>query len=599
MVLAFAVVRVVTPVWNLAVSSPRLPQWDMAKYGVSGLRLTRALQDFDPLAFFRHLNALDLWPPVFPLLEVPAFLVAGTDYASARGLVALSFAAAVLAAFWCGVQSEARWGIAVGALTATLVATSPLAQIFSTIVMLEIPGVLFLLLAAGCYLRSLRTHHDRDFTAACIAATVLFFCKYNYGLIWILPMAVHELHRSGLFSAAMLPHLKSVLKRPWTVILVGGLVMAAIIEFSAPWRFAVGEIEVSVSSAGPLLYGLYAAFLISRILRPRRSFDEARQWFGSLEPRTRTMVLAIAVPIAVWMVVPSHAINFVRFLVNRSAGPAVLSFDSLLFYPRVFVSEYCPSPTVGVVVLLLAALSLRRLRGSDEAGRLLALALAFSTIAAVAHPYKQPRFLFTTAVLLWLAGSREAMKLITPASGRAGEAARRWIAAAVAGVSLAAAASVAVDVDRLHEGHRRLTVHAATAEVLGVITHSAEEARSSVLLGTWNHLSPWLVEWSCLQRRHSMEPTQVPRSPTGRRHRRNLVGWLLKDPSELVMVVSAAPGSSPRPGFVKETLWLDPVRKRLAQDPRFHLAFQKDFPDAGYRLETFQAGRVEREPVPR
>jgi hypothetical protein len=497
------------------------------------------------------------------------------------------------------VQSDARWGIAVGSLTAALVATSPMAHTFATIVMLEIPGSLLLLLAVGLYLRSLRSGRARDFTAACIAATALFFCKYNYGLSWLLPMAVSEFQRTGLFSKVTLHRLGAALRRPWPAILSGGLLMAAIIEVTGPWRLTVGGQEVSVSSSGPLLYGLYAIFLVSRMLRPRRSFDEGKQWLGSLGSRPRTMVLAIAMPIGLWMAVPSHTINFVRFLVNRSAGPSILSLDSLLFYPRVFISEYSPSPAVGVMVLLLAGFSLRHLRGSDAIGRVVALAMAFSTIVTVAHPYKQPRFFFTTAALLWIAGSREAMGLVARASLRAGESAQRWLAATVAVTGLIAAAVVAVDADRLSEGHRRHTVHAATAEVLGVITDHAGEARSSVLLGTWNHLSPWLVEWSCLQRGSSMELTQVPRSPTGRRSRTKPIGWLLRDPPELVMVVSPTPDSSPRAGFVKETRWLDPVRKRLARNERFRLVLQEDFPDAGYRLETYEAGRVHGEPVPR
>ena len=597
--LAFAVFRVAVPVWALAVDSLRLPQWDMAKYGVSGLRLARSLQDLDPLAFFRHLNSLDVWPPVFPILEVPAFLVAGPGYGSARGLVALLFAAAVMAAFWCGMQSNTRWGIAVGALTATLVATSPMAHIFATVVMLEIPGTALLLIAVGSYVRSLRSDRTQDFTVACIAATALFFCKYNYGLIWLLPMAVNELQRSGLISTAMPHRLGAALRRPWPAVVTGGLLLAVIIETAGPWRFALFGREISVSSAGPLLYGLYVVFLLFRILRPRRSLEAVKLWLGNLERRARTMVLAIAVPIGLWMVVPAHAINFVRFLVNRAEGPPVLSLDSLLFYPRAFIGEFSSSQAVGAVVLLLAALSLRRLRGSDETGRVVALALAFSTIAAVAHPYKQPRFFFITAALVWIAGSREAIELMARASSRARESTQRWIAATVAGLSLVATASVGVDIDRLHESHRRRTVHAATAEVLDGITDHAVEAKSSVLLGTWNHLSPWLVEWSCLQRRPAMEVSQVPRFATGRRHRKNIIGWLLAERPELLMVVSTSPDSSPRPGLVRETRWLDPVRRRLARDPRFRLVSREDFPDAGYRLESFEPARTNREPVPR
>jgi len=54
-----------------------------------------------------------------------------------------------------------------------------MAQVFATVVMLELPGTLFLLIAVGFYLRSLETGHARDFTFACTAATTLFFSKYN------------------------------------------------------------------------------------------------------------------------------------------------------------------------------------------------------------------------------------------------------------------------------------------------------------------------------------------------------------------------------------------------------------------------------------
>ena len=140
---------------------------------------------------------------------------------------------------------------------------------------------------------------------------------------------------------------------------------------------------------------------------------------------------------------------------------------------------------------------------------------------------------------------------------------------------------------------------ASTAEVLDAITDEAAKARASILLGTWNHLSPWLVEWSCLQRGRSMDPGQVPREPTGRSRRGNVLGWLAADPPGLVMVLSAAPGSQPRAGFIAETSWLDPVRRQLARDPRFHLISRKDFPEARYRLEGFKSTRTGAQPVPR
>jgi hypothetical protein len=601
--LAVAAYRAAAPVVALAIGSQRLPQWDMAKYGVSGLRLARALQDIDLLTFLRHLNGLDVWPPVFPLLEVPAFLLAGPGYASARGLVAALFAAAIVTAFWSGLQSHGRLGLAVGALAAALVATSPMTRIFATIVMLEVPGILLLLAAMGLYLRSLNTGRPRDFTLACVSATTLFFCKYNYGLIWILPMVANEVLRahgpSGLQPAESWQRVRETLKRPWPALLAVGLLIAAIIQIAGPWRFAIGGREVSVSSAGPLLYGFFALTLIRWLLRPRHSLQRARRLLARLDSRARTILLAIAFPIALWMAVPSHTINFVDFLVNRSPGPPILSPESLLFYPRVFLKELTPSPVVGVVVLVFAASALRRLRGADEAGRVLALAFLFSTVAIVAHPYKQPRFLFLTAILLCFTGSREAADLADRVFSFVREKSRRWVAASVAALVLLTTAVTATDVDSLFQGHRRHTVDAATTEVLDAIADRAAAVQSSVLLGTWNHLSPWLVEWSCLQRGSSMDPDQVPRDPTGRARRGNIEGWLAADPLALLMVVSASPRSKPRAGFIAETAWLDPVRRRLAHDARFDLVSREDFPTAPYRLESFKPARTDRKPVPR
>jgi hypothetical protein len=407
-------------------------------------------------------------------------------------------------------------------------------------------------------------------------------------MVWILPMTANEILRaqepSGHQVSASLKRLGMALRRPWPLILIVGLAIAAAIEITGPWRFLVGGKTVSASSAGTLLYALYALTLIGWSLQPRRSFQSARQLLLRLNHRARSMLALIALPIALWMVVPAHTINLVDFLVNRSTGRPLLSLESLLFYPRAFIGEYSPSPAVGVIVLLLALSSLRRLRGTDEAGRVLALATLFSTMTAIAHPYKQPRFFFLAATLLWFAGSREAVKFLSRITDRSRERTQRWIVATLVGTFLLTAAIPGTDVDRLLRGHRRHTVDSTTAEVLTAITDEAARVRSSVLLGTWNHLSPWLVEWSCLQRGPSMNPDQVPQGPTGRPQRANIVSWIAADQPEIVMILSGAPGSQPRPGFEDETVWVTPVRRQLAQDSRFALVLQEDFPTARYRL---------------
>jgi hypothetical protein len=507
--------------------------------------------------------------------------------------------AAIAAAFWCGLHSHRT----VGALTAALVASSPLTQVFATLVMLEIPGTLLLLLAVGSYLRSLQSERPRDFAVACIAAVLLFFCKYNYGLIWILPMIVNEAlrgsHEAGFEWRAALRRSVSFLRRPWPAFLVAGLVAAVAIEIAGPWQFAVADTTFSLSSAGRLLYALYALSLLRWMLRPRSGLAAAKGWFEGLGPRTRSMVLIIAAPIALWMVVPSHLINFVGFLVNRSAGPPVLSLESLLFYPSVFIDQFSPVPAIGAAVLLAAAASLRRLRGRDEIGRVLAMVLLFAAISAIAHPYKQPRFFFTTAALLWLTGSRETVAFVEWISGNAGGAVQRWAATSLGMTALLAVALLPVETENLRRGHGRHTVPASNAEVLQAITDRAAGVRSSVLLGTWNHLSPWLVEWSCLQRPAEIDPSQVPRCPTSRERRGDTLGWISAAEADLVMVLSTPPGEDPPVGFEAETGWLEPVRRGLVSDSHFQLASRMDFRASHYRLECFAPTRHDREPVPR
>jgi hypothetical protein len=96
-----------------------------------------------------------------------------------------------------------------------------------------------------------------------------------------------------------------------------------------------------------------------------------------------------------------------------------------------------------------------------------------------------------------------------------------------------------------------------------------------------------------------MDPDQVPREPTGRSRRGNVLGWLAAKPTELVMVLSAAPGAQPRPGFVAETRWLEPARRQPVPDSRFALISRADFRTARYRLESFRSTRTDGEPVPR
>ncbi|MFV2073629.1 MAG: ArnT family glycosyltransferase [Thermoanaerobaculales bacterium] len=593
--LAALAVRVAIPVVTLAAHSPRLPQWDMAKNGVSGLRLARATTDYDLLGWLRQVNSLDVWPPLFPLTEAPVFLVFGSGYAVARSLIAALLVVAIGAAFWAGLEGHRYSGLLAGAFAATLLATSPMVHLFGTLVMLELPGTVLLLLAVGWYLRSLRAPRSRTFTVACVFATALFFCKYNYGLMWLLPMAPNELWRNlasqGLAPRKLLLRASEILRTPWALFLALGLLTAGLIQVAGPWRFDLAGRAVRISSAGNLVYALYAFTLLRWLLKPRHSFEVARSFLRRVAPRSRTMLLVIVLPIAAWMLVPAHTVNFVRFMENRSDGPPLVSLEAIGFYPRVLTTEYSAVAAIGAAVLLLGLLSLRHLRRPDDGRRILALALLCSIIALLAHPFKLPRFAFTAAPLLWLSASREAASGVAWATQRLGSAGRRAATVCLAVGALAGAGLVGFDVPRLERGHLQRTVPSSTRKVLDEIAGQAEQAQSSVLLGSWNLLSPWLVEWHILHETTGSVIARVPRHLVGRERRGDVLGRLAANSdTELVMVLDAIPGSAPiRSGYGEETAWLDVVRQDIIGDPRFILVAHDEFPDSGYRLTIYRS----------
>jgi hypothetical protein len=355
---AAAIGRALPPVLDLALGSDRLPQWDMAKYGASGLRLAHAIRDLNPLGFLDHLNALDVWPPLFPLLEAPVFLIFGPGYGSARAFVAVLFVLLVAAAMWAGAQAGGDVnGLMVGALTAAFVVTSPMYHLFATLVMLEIPGALILATAIGWYLRSLRSGRSRDFATASLLATALFFCKYNYGVMWLLPLAANEILRAARSQRRrpreLVADAVEFLRRPGPAFVAAWLVLTVILVFTGPWKFAVADRVIHIGSSANSVYALYVLVLASWAVRPRSSLQRIRAFLDRAGPRTRTMVGLIALPIAMWMVIPAHTINFIRFMENRSSGLPPLSVESLLYYPRSFVTSYSPGAVVGIPVLVL------------------------------------------------------------------------------------------------------------------------------------------------------------------------------------------------------------------------------------------------------
>ncbi len=581
--------------WGFAAAAERLPQWDMAKYGASGLRLADAVARGDVVALVAGIHRLDVWPPLFPLLEVPAFLAGGPAWSTPRMLVAALFGLAGLALFWAGWEVARPRGVGAaavaGAVAAALFVSSPFFQLFGTLVMLEVPGALLLAVAVATYARWLGGGRRADWVAACAAATALFFTKFNYGLLWLVPLLLHEAWRRAGSWAALARRLRARLaavdpRRPWTVALIVYALLLAGLALSGGFSFELAGQRVALRSLGPPLYLLYLVALARVALsarRRRRLVERVR----AMTPEGRIALWTIALPIGLWMLSPHHAKNFVHFVENRSSGLGPLA--GLAFYPAAFLERFHAHSGVGLAAAAAALVPLLLLPRLPPARRALGLALLVASAALLLHPYKMPRFLAPAAPLVWLLAAAAAAEAVDQVAARAGRAARLAVPAVAVALVLALALRAGVDVPRLESDFALHSVPAAVEPVVDAVASVVAAAPAgAVLVGSWNFFSPGLVEWDLRRLDPGPGEPRLPLDP----------GELARDPEAvlaraagrgLALVVLDLEAGSPalRRDFAAESAPLDPLRAAVTGDPRWRLVAERDFPESGYRLRVY------------
>ncbi|MBI4915622.1 MAG: hypothetical protein HY825_07220 [Acidobacteria bacterium] len=583
--------------WSAALAADALPQWDGAKYGVSGVRIADAIRRLDPLAAVAEIDRHELWPPLFALLEAPVFIAAGDEYRTPLVLTILAAVAVVLAAWWAGRQFDPDTGDLAGVLAAVALAASPMQHLFGALVMLEAPGALLLILALGSYARWRRTGRPSHARSAWIATLALFFLKYNYGISWLLALGLCESwHAAGSFAgvrtwfAARFERLRRRGARPW-LLATAATGLLALVAFGSR-SFDVGGVTRRDIPLGWPIWALYAAVVVRFAATPRKSLARLRTWLGGMDEAHRGLALWVGAPIALWMLVPRHTVGFFTALENRSDGPPLLSLDSLTFYPRAFVDGYAWAPWLGAAALALAALRICTLVRARPAVRPLLVALAVGLAAALAHPYKEPRFLFTVAPLLWLAAADAATtgaRWLAP--GRVARPAGVILAVLLAGgMSLL---TPPVDVPRLRNGLAEHGVPRSVRPVLDAVDAGTATPGGTVVIGAWNGLSPALLEW------HGRLRSAGPGDPAVARQPRRLVrpaeaSRLAERAQEsgvhrILVLDLVAGGDAWRPAWETETSWLGSARTALAHHPRWSEVSSIAFPESGYSLRVYRS----------
>ncbi|MEM8930905.1 MAG: hypothetical protein AAGE94_07010, partial [Acidobacteriota bacterium] len=576
---------------RLALESGRLPLWDEAKYGVSGLRLADALASVDLVGFVTELNALSVWPPTWPVAQVLPFWVAGDGVAVPRMLAAVAWWLSIIATWWAGRGLVDRGGDGLGLLAASWILVSPELWTFATLGMLEMPGLLLLALAFGSYTRAIGDHGIGWWRATWIATTLLFFCKYNYGLLWIGPLILVEVvRRAGSWRRAITLGRRAAMRVPWRapwtrfVIVVLGLL--AVVRWTGGFDTEVLGVPLRMTSAGNPLYGLYLLVLGRLAWQARRDRAAWHRIAATLDPPVRSACVWVAAPIMLWMIVPPHVKDFVGFVENRSSGLGWV--DALLFYPRALVSAYAPSPLLGWVVVAVAFVGIPLAMRGDSRQRLLGLLVVGTGLAVVAHPYKLSRFAISWSWLIAMIAALVVVVVIGRVVSRFGPS----LIFAIGSVSFVAANLIGIDLDRARVAHEAWTAPAEGRAVLDHLVSPAVRLDGDVLvLGTWNDLSPWLIEWA--DREAQLDSTaRVATDFTVGRRRAWAIRRQLDDPRTpwaAVVVVERIPTveDPTTRRFSEETAWLAEVQPQLDSPP-----WRRDpaagFSAAGYRLVVYR-----------
>jgi hypothetical protein len=582
-------------------SSLRLPRWDEAKHGLDGVLLAEAIRGLDPLGFFGRLYAMAYWPPVAPLLELPVFLLFGYHYAVARCLMSAIFAATVFAGFLAGSSLGGLRGILVGLATAGFVCASPIYRLYGTVVMLELPGALFTFLAFAAYARYLDRRRLSDLRLACVAALALFFCKYNFGIMWIGAVALYELSRSSPWPVVR-AFPERVARLSWgaraflALLLLYGFLLAAIL-LSGGWTWNLAGQTITVRNLANPISILAVILLIRFSLRPRKNVAWIRGRWRALAQPHRTILKIVVLPILVWLLLPPHTAAFFNFVQNRSPDRGLM--DNLLWYPRDFTRVYTPGRILGTLVFAIGLMPVCWIRRLPARDRLLTLGVTVGIAATTFHELKEARFFFVVAPLLWLSCSRTVLAA-AHAVARGVRVERPAYAAAMLGLCLLAGLQTArLHLARTQEEFTGFTVPPEVAPLVDAITTESLSADGAVLLGFWDGLSPGLVGWQARIAHPGIEASRVATGPNKRLRLGSpdrFVDRLAESEYGEAVLVLDLHGSPPFAAAFREgSRWMTSVLPLLEADPRFHLDESRAFPDAGYTLRAFR--RVSRAEV--
>ncbi len=392
-----------------------------------GISLAIDLRTFDLPHLLKDLHAARIWGPLHPLLVGIVLAIGGLDERLAVLPSLACWVGSGVFAFLAARRASPQGGNLAGFVAALFVLASPAFRAFATDIMLESLGACLSLGVLYFYLR-LRQEQTEDISRGAGSAaglglmlTLLFFDKYNYWLLMLLPLIADSVgpHLFDLSSKLLLAchrfqpraWLLSQLRHPLTwVLMLLGLVLLLPLWTGDVLHLAGQEISLR-SPHNTVSVMVWVVFLRlwpwwwnrGCAWRPGPAFP-ASNW-----------IYWHVVPLVVWFLWPQRLGNCLVYLtrnhgIGESSGGGFLG--GLACYWTCLGEHYLAAPWLSwfIVALFLSALpGPRRLRPGAS---LIFWVLLVAGTMTLLHPTIRSRFLHSWIAVLWVAAGVGLVQLL-------------------------------------------------------------------------------------------------------------------------------------------------------------------------------------------
>ena len=400
-----------------------LPRWDLATHLVVGWT------DYHFLVTGRiHRLLWDLWlqgywPPVLSIFQIPFYLLFGGRMAGGLWSSMVAFALtgiAGCAVLWRQRQEDA---LVSASLFVALLISSPYLLAYASVTMTEMLGAFVQLLVVLCCVRY-RQRPDRSTARAfAISLTILFFTKYNYFLLLVIPLVIHEwLERTAADRTARSVTIgraaRRVVSSPTGLLLVIYVVWLLVIVRTGGFDAHLFGHRISIHTIGNTGHAVLYLLLARLWYLHRRGRIDWPQVI-SADLRVRPLLFWFVLPVTIWfaMPYPNHIRDFANLVFNRPLGESTVGGGLSTYFDALRTSYFYSS---WILVAVLASFVVAAWRYSRQPPWIqwlvLAVPLQFAAIAL--HQTRFPRFLLLTVVLLCLVASNEAGRWFGGTRGR-------------------------------------------------------------------------------------------------------------------------------------------------------------------------------------